>query len=71
MQELDDIIEVLPEEENDEGLRSAPQEENDEYLRSSESMPKRQNSRTGIDRVVMYFDEKTYKSGKTLFTRYQ
>ena len=41
MQDLDDTIDMFPEEANDEGLRSA------------ENMPKKQNAGTGIDRLVM------------------
>ena len=52
---------MYPEESNDKGLRRAPEEANNEYLRSAESRPNRHNSGTGMDRLVMYFDEKTYK----------
>ena len=53
MQELYDLIKMLPEEENDEVLRSSPEEVNDEYLRSAESSPKIQNDGTDIDGLVV------------------
>ena len=62
---------MIPEEANHKFLRSAPDEENDEYLRGSNSMKKRQNDGTGIDRCVIYFDGKTYNPGKPFFMRYQ
>ena len=52
---------MSPEEANYKGLRSAHEEANDEDLRSPESRLKRHKSKTGMDRLVMYFDEKTYK----------
>ena len=54
---------MYPEESNDKGLRSAPEEANNEYLRSAESRPNRHNSGTGMDRLVIYLDGKSYKSG--------
>ena len=71
MQEVDNIINMYPEEANCEGLRIYPEEANDEDLRSAESRPKRQNAGTGIDRLVMSFNGKTYKSGKKFFMREQ
>ena len=41
-----------------------PEEANNEDLRSAEGRQKTQNNGTGIDRLVMYFDENTYNSGK-------
>ena len=63
MHEVDDIIEIFPEGANDEGLRSTTEESNYEYLRSAKSRPKRQNSGTGIYRLVMSFDGNNYKPG--------
>ena len=40
IQELDNIINMLPEEANDEGLRISPEKANIEYLRSAGSRPK-------------------------------
>ena len=71
MQELDNIIDIFPEKTNNEGLRSAPEEANDDSFMRSKSRPKRQNSGTGIDRLVMSFNGKTYKSGKQFFMREQ
>ena len=48
MQKLDDIFEMLPEEANNEGLRSATEGANDKYLRSAKSSPRIKNSGTGI-----------------------
>ena len=67
MQEVDNIINMYPEEANCEGLRIYPEEANDEDLRSAESRPKRQNAGTGIDRLVMSFDGNNYKSGTQFF----
>ena len=39
------------------------EEKNGEVLRSSESRQKKENAGAGIDRLVMYFDGKTNKSG--------
>ena len=38
-----------------------------EVLRGDKNRPKRENYITGIDRLVMSFDGKTYKSGKKFF----
>ena len=43
-----------------------PEEKDDEILRSNESRPKRENTGAGIDRLVMSFDRKTYKSRETV-----
>ena len=51
MQEIHEVIQMCPEEKYY-GL-----------LRSLEGRPKRENSRAGIDRLVIYFDGNTYKSG--------
>ena len=59
MQDLDDVIKMFPE-----GA-------SDEVLRSSENRPKRDNFGSGIESLVMSFDEKTYKSVNKLFTREQ
>ena len=48
MQEVDDIIEILPEEENDESLSIAPEEACYEYFRSTKSSRKRHKTGTGI-----------------------
>ena len=40
-----------------------PEEKDSEFLRSAESRPKREYSGAGIDRFVISFDWKTYKSG--------
>ena len=40
-----------------------PEEKYVEVLRSAESRPKRYNAGAGTDRLVMYFDRKTYNSG--------
>ena len=40
-------------------------------LRSAENRQKVEDSRAGIERSVMSFDEKTYKTGNKLFTREQ
>ena len=60
MQEVDDIIDMLPEESNDEGLGIAPEEVNDEDSRISKIRLKRHNSGTGIYRSAMSFDGNTY-----------
>ena len=57
MQDLDEVVEMFPEEANDKKFRSA------------KNRPKRQNSGIGIDRLVVSFDGKTYKLGKQLFMR--
>ena len=44
-------------------VKISPEEKEGEVLRSSESIPKMENSGAGIDRLVMLFDGKTYKSG--------
>ena len=59
MQDIDEVVEVFPE------------EEKCEYMRSAENIQKRQNSGSFIDRLVMEFYEKTYKSGNKLFMREQ
>ena len=41
MQEVDDIIEMFPGEENDEGSRRSPEEANDKDLRIAKSRPMR------------------------------
>ena len=51
MQEIHEVIQMCPEEKYY-GL-----------LRSLEGRPKRENSRAGIDRLLIYFDGKAYKSG--------
>ena len=50
MQEVDDIIDIFPEEANDEDLRR------------SKIRPKRHDTGTDIDRLVLSFDGNTYKS---------
>ena len=65
------MIGIFPEEENDEGLRSAPEEANDEDLRRSKIRPKIQNTGTDVYWLVMYFDRKSYKSGKQFFAKKQ
>ena len=55
MQDLDDLIEIFPE------------EANDEYFRSAENRPKRQNYGTRIDQLIMSFDGNTYNSGNKIF----
>ena len=40
-------------------------------MRSAETGPKRENVSTGINRLVISFDGKTYKSGKYCFLREQ
>ena len=57
IQDLDDVIEMFPEEANDEDLRIA------------ENRPKLQNPGAGIDILFMSLDGKTYKSGNKLFIR--
>ena len=66
MQEVDYIIEIFPEEANDEGLTSSPEESNYEYLRSAKIRSKIQNYGTGIDRLGLSFYEETYKSGRNI-----
>ena len=39
-----------------------PEDKDNEFLSITESIPKRDNTGTGIDILVMYFDGKTYKS---------
>ena len=48
-----------------------PEGATDEILRSAQKRPKRDTSGTGIDRLVISFDGKTYKSGNKLFIRDQ
>ena len=43
MQDINDVIEMFPE------------EKYDEVLRRAESIPKRENDGAGIDRLVMFF----------------
>ena len=69
MQEVDDIIEMFPGEENDEGSRRSPEEANDKDLRIAKSRPMRQNAGTVVDLLVMSFGGNTYNSGKQLFMR--
>ena len=52
MQYINEVIDVLPE------------EKDYKVFRSAESIPKRENAGAGIDRLVMYFDGKTYKLGR-------
>ena len=40
-------------------------------MRRAETSPNRNNSGTGIDRLIIYFDEKTYNPGKQLFMSYR
>ena len=40
-----------------------PEEKDNEVLRSMESRPKRDNIGAGIERLLIYFDGKTYKLG--------
>ena len=51
MQDINKVIDMLPE------------EKHDEVLRRAESRPKRENVGARLYRLVMYFDRKTYKSG--------
>ena len=48
-----------------------PEEASDEVFRIAKNIPKIENARAGIDRLVMLFYGKTYKSGKQLFMRDQ
>ena len=57
MQDINGIIEISPE------------EKDNEVLRIAESIPKRENSGGGIEQLVMSFDGKTYKSGKKYLMR--
>ena len=68
---VDDLIKMFPEEAICEGLRSTLEEVNDEKLRSAKSRPKRNNAGTGIYRLFVSFDGKTYKSGKKIFIEEQ
>ena len=51
---MQDILEVI---------EMFPKEKYYEVLRSAKSIPKRENTGTGIDQFVMYFDGKIYKLG--------
>ena len=48
-----------------------PEEKYYEVLSIVEIRPKRENSGAGIDRLVIFFYGKTYKSGKYSFMREQ
>ena len=56
---------------SDDVIYMFPEVPSDEVLRSAEIRPKRENSDTGIERLVMLFDGSTYKSGKQLFMTYK
>ena len=71
MQEVDDIINICPQKTDDEGLRSALEEANSGDLRSVKISPKGQNGGTVIETLVIYFDGKSFKSGKQLLIKEQ
>ena len=50
-------------------IKVFPEEPSNDFFRSAGNRPKIENSGAGIDRVVMLFDEKTYKSTNKLFMR--
>ena len=52
MQDVNELIEMFPE------------EKGGEVLRSAEIRPKRENFGAGIYKLVIYFDGNTYSSGK-------
>ena len=54
MQDTNEVIEIPPE------------EKDDEVLRSAESIPKREKAGAGIDRLLMSFDGRTYNLGNFL-----
>ena len=47
-------------EDTNEVIKMIPKEKDNEVLKSAEIRPKRENTGTGIDRLVMYFYGKTY-----------
>ena len=57
MQYLDEVVEMFPEEANNEDTKSA------------QNRPKIHNADTGIEILFISFDGKTYKSGNKFFMR--